>query len=39
MKAEMTPRERVMTALSLQEPDRVPIDLGQAAGDAITVTA
>ncbi len=39
MKAEMTPRERVMATLSLQEPDRVPIDLSQAAGDAITVTA
>jgi uroporphyrinogen decarboxylase len=37
--AEMTPRERVMTALNLQEPDRVPIDFGQAAGDGITVAA
>ena len=35
----MTPRERVMAALNLQEPDRVPIDLSQAAGDAITATA
>lgn len=39
MKAEMTPRERVMTTLNLQEPDRVPIDLSQAAGDAITTIA
>jgi uroporphyrinogen decarboxylase len=39
MVAGMTPRERVMTALNLEEPDRVPIDFGQAAGDAITVTA
>jgi uroporphyrinogen decarboxylase len=38
-KAEMTPRERVMTALSFREPDRVPIDLGQAVGDGITVAA
>jgi uroporphyrinogen decarboxylase len=28
-----------MAALSLQEPDRVPIDLAQACGDGITVTA
>jgi uroporphyrinogen decarboxylase len=39
MKAEMTPRERVMATLNLQEPDRVPIDLSQAAGDAITAIA
>ena len=39
MAAEMTPRERVMTTLNLEEPDRVPLDFGQAAGDAITVTA
>ena len=39
MKAEMTPRERVMAALNLQEPDRVPIDLSQAGGDAITSVA
>lgn len=39
MKAEMTPRERVMTTLNLQEPDRVPVDLSQAVGDAITITA
>ena len=39
MAAEMTPRERVMTALNLEEPDRVPLDFGQAAGDAITVAA
>jgi uroporphyrinogen decarboxylase len=35
----MTPRSRVKAALSHQEPDRVPIDLGQAAGDAITIAA
>jgi uroporphyrinogen decarboxylase len=35
----MTPRERVKATLSLNEPDRVPIDLAQAAGDGITVTA
>lgn len=39
MKAEMTPRERVMATLNLQEPDRVPVDLSQAVGDGITVTA
>jgi uroporphyrinogen decarboxylase len=39
MKAKMTPRERVKAALSLNEPDRVPIDLAQAAGDGITVAA
>jgi uroporphyrinogen decarboxylase len=39
MKAQMKPRERVMTALNLQEPDRVPIDLAQACGDGITITA
>ena len=38
-KAEMTPRERVMATLNLQEPDRVPIDLAQAGGDGITVVA
>ncbi len=36
---EMTPRERVMTALNLQEPDRVPVDLAQAGGDGITAVA
>lgn len=35
----MTSRERVLTALDHLEPDRVPIDLGQAAGDGITVSA
>jgi len=35
----MTPRERVMATLNLQEPDRVPVDLSQAVGDGITVTA
>ena len=38
-KAEMSPRERVMAALNHQEPDRVPIDLGQATGDGITLGA
>jgi len=38
-KGEMTPRERVMAALNHQEPDRVPIDLGQATGDGITLGA
>ncbi|MGD0267287.1 MAG: uroporphyrinogen decarboxylase family protein [Candidatus Methylomirabilota bacterium] len=38
-KAEMTSRERVMAALDHQEPDRVPIDLGQAVGDGITLAA
>ena len=38
-KAEMTPRERVMAALNHQEPDRVPLDLGQATGDGITLGA
>ena len=36
---KMTSRERVLTTLSLKEPDRVPIDLGQAAGDGITIKA
>jgi uroporphyrinogen decarboxylase len=35
----MTPRERVRAALSLEEPDRVPIDLAQASGDGITIAA
>lgn len=35
----MTPRERVRATLNHQEPDRVPIDLGQAVGDGITLTA
>lgn len=35
----MTPRERVLTALNLQQPDRVPVDLGQAGGDGITLRA
>ncbi len=38
-KAEMTSRERVMAALNHQEPDRVPLDLSQVAGDGITLTA
>lgn len=39
MKAEMTPRERVIACLNHQEPDRVPIALGQATGDGITLVA
>lgn len=39
VKEQMTPRERVMAALNHQEPDRVPLDLGQATGDGITVVA
>ena len=39
MKAEMTHRERALAALNHQEPDRVPIDLAQAAGDGITAIA
>ena len=39
MNQEMTARERVLTALSHQEPDRVPIDFAQAAGDGITIAA
>ncbi len=35
----MTSRERVMAALNHQEPDRVPIDLGQVGGDGITAVA
>lgn len=38
-KAEMTSRGRVMASLNHQEPDRVPIDLGQATGDGITLGA
>jgi uroporphyrinogen decarboxylase len=38
-KAEMTSRERVLAALNHQQPDRVPIDLGQATGDGITLVA
>lgn len=39
MTAEMTSRERAMAALSHDEPDRVPVDLSQAAGDGITIDA
>lgn len=39
MTAAMTHRERVRTALNHQEPDRVPIDLSGAVGDAINVVA
>jgi len=37
--AAMRPRERVSATLDFREPDRVPFDLGQAAGDGITTTA
>lgn len=39
MTAETTPRERVRKALDHEEPDRVPLDLGQAQGDGITAVA
>ncbi len=39
MAAKMTHRERALAALNHQEPDRVPLDLGQAAGDAINAIA
>ena len=39
MKAGMTSRERVLATLNHQEPDRVPLDLGQAGGDGITAVA
>ena len=39
MPAEMTSRERVRAALNHREPDRVPIALGQATGDGITLLA
>jgi uroporphyrinogen decarboxylase len=39
MNAEMTSRERVLACLNHQEPDRVPIALGQATGDGITLIA
>ncbi len=35
----MTPRERVKAAFNHEEPDRVPLDLGQAVGDGITLAA
>jgi uroporphyrinogen decarboxylase len=35
----MTSRERVLASLDHQEPDRVPIALGQAVGDGITLIA
>jgi len=38
-RAEMTSRERVLASLNHQEPDRVPIALGQATGDGITLGA
>ena len=38
-RAEMTSRERVRASLDHQEPDRVPIALGQATGDGITLVA
>lgn len=39
LRAEMTSRARVLASLSHQEPDRVPIALGQATGDGITLVA
>ncbi len=39
LKSEMKPRERVLAAINHQEPDRVPLDLAQATGDGITITA
>ena len=39
MPAGMTHRERVLAALNYKEPDRVPLDLGQAVGDAIHAMA
>lgn len=38
-RAEMTPRARALASLNHQEPDRVPIALGQATGDGITAPA
>ena len=38
-RAKMSPRERVRAALHHEEPDRVPIDLAQAAGDGIVAIA
>jgi len=38
-RAEMTSRERVRASLTHNEPDRVPIALGQATGDGITLGA
>jgi uroporphyrinogen decarboxylase len=38
-RVEMTSRERVVASLNHQEPDRVPIALGQAVGDGITLVA
>ena len=38
-RAEMTSRERVLASLNHQEPDRVPVALGQATGDGITLGA
>src|SRR5450759_3752903 len=35
----MTPRKRVLAALNHEEPDRVPLILGQAGGDGITAAA
>jgi len=35
----MTPRERVMTAVSLKEPDRAPMDLGSHVNSSIHVVA
>jgi uroporphyrinogen decarboxylase len=37
MMAEMTPRERVVTALNHQEPDRVPLDIGGGTSSTLVV--
>jgi uroporphyrinogen decarboxylase len=39
MATKMTHRQRVVAALNHQEPDRVPVDLSQAAGDGINIIA
>jgi hypothetical protein len=35
----MNPRERVMAALNLQEPDKVPIDCGGTQDSSLTLVA
>ena len=37
--AEMTPRERVMTALRHEEPDRVPLDIGSGTSNSLLIEA
>ena len=36
---EMTPRERVMTALDHKEPDRVPLDIGGGQSTSLVAEA